>query len=95
MVSFRLTEEEYERLKQMSLDECTRSVSDFARVALCGLPVRQGALAGASAPLAVEKLEGTVRQLTMEVHELRGMLETLLSRSPDHGMEASVREATQ
>jgi len=95
MVSFRLTEDEYERLKQMSLDECTRSVSDFARAALCGLPGR-GAQAGeAPAPLAVEKLEGTVRELTLEVQELRGMLETLLSRSPDPAMEAAAQEATQ
>ena len=95
MVSFRLTEEEYERLKKMSLDESTRSVSDFARTALCGLPGRHEAAAEAVAPLVVEKLEGTVRQLRLEVHELRGMLETLLSRDAGRAIGPPAQEATQ
>ena len=42
MVSFRLSEDEYERLKDLSLMECARSVSEFARAALCKLPNGNG-----------------------------------------------------
>jgi len=37
VVSFRLSDDEYESLKQVSLAEGARSVSDYARLALCGL----------------------------------------------------------
>ena len=62
MVSFRLSEDEYARLKDLSLMECARSVSEFARAALCKLPGANGDSATTTGP-RMEKLEGAVRQL--------------------------------
>jgi hypothetical protein len=74
MVSFRLSEEEYERLKDLSLMECARSVSDFARAALCRLPNGDGEAPGEAAP-RMDKLEVAVRQLRLEMHQLRLLVE--------------------
>ena len=80
MVSFRLSEDEYERLKDLSLTECARSVSDFARAALCRLPAGSPPADGPGP--RVDRLEGTVRQLKFELFELRQLVETLLDRGP-------------
>jgi hypothetical protein len=81
MVSFRLSEEEYERLKDLSLTERARSISDFARIALCRLPDTD-TVACKDGP-RVDKLEGTVGQLKVDIRELRQMLEAVLSRIPE------------
>ncbi len=90
MVSFRLSEDEYERLKELSITECARSVSDFARAALCKLPSANGESAVTAAP-RIEKLEDTVRQLKVELRQLRQLVEA--SMNPAHGERenASVR----
>jgi len=74
MVSFRLSEDEYERLKEISNMERARSVSDFARAALCRLPDGTGD-AGTTAAPRMEKLEGAVEQLRLEMHQLRQWIE--------------------
>jgi hypothetical protein len=76
MVSFRLSEDEYTRLRDQSLAGCARSVSEFARAALCRIP---GVPAGLSEPSSnrLEHLEGTVRQLGVDLLDLRRLVETL------------------
>ena len=76
MVSFRLSEDEYERLKDLSLTERARSVSDFARAALCKLPNGNDDSIATTAAPRMEKLEGAVSQLKQEMHQLRQMVET-------------------
>ena len=76
MVSFRLSEEEYERLKDLSLTESARSVSEFARNALCRMPVKDGNGDAAVEP-RMEKLEGAMTQLSQEMHQLRRLVEMI------------------
>ncbi|MGA2134357.1 MAG: hypothetical protein ABSH50_18860 [Bryobacteraceae bacterium] len=94
MVSFRLSEDEYERLKDLSLMECARSVSEFARAALCKLPGGNGDSATPAAP-RMEKLEGAVRQLRTEMRELRQIVEATLGQVPERVEAASLQENNQ
>jgi hypothetical protein len=99
MVSFRLSEDEYERLKDLSLMECARSVSEFARAALCKLPGNgngngNGDSATSAAP-RMEKLEGAVRQLKMEMHQLRQLVETARGQVSGEPETASLQENNQ
>ena len=93
MVSFRLSEDEYERLKDLSLMECARSVSEFARSALCKLPGGNGD-SSSTAP-RMEKLEGAVRQLRTEMHQLRQLVETTLGPVPVGPETANLQENNQ
>ena len=95
MVSFRLSEDEYERLKDLSLMECARSVSEFARAALCKLPNGNGNGDSASAAPRMEKLEGAVRQLRMEMHQLRQLVEMTRGRAPGEPEAANLQENNQ
>ena len=94
MVSFRLSEDEYERLKDMSLMECARSVSEFARATLCKLPGGNGDPAATTAP-RMERLEGAVMQLRLEMHQLRQLVETTLDRVPGRNGTAELQESNQ
>jgi len=94
MVSFRLSEDEYERLKDLSLTECARSVSEFARAAICKLPTGNGDSAATAAP-RMEKLEGAVRQLRMEMHQLRQLVETTRGQVPGDPETANLQENNQ
>ena len=78
MISFRVSEREFEMLKAMSEAKGARSVSDFARVALCGH--RNGA--------SIESIEPdeTITLLRKEVEDLkvyvRRVAEILEAREP-------------
>ena len=93
MVSFRLSEDEYERLKDLSLMECARSVSEFARATLCKLPGANGD-ATAAAP-RMDKLEGAVLQLRLEMHQLRQLVESTLDRVPAANRTRELQESNQ
>jgi hypothetical protein len=100
MVSFRLSEDEYERLKDLSLMDCARSVSEFARAALCKLPTGNGNGNGngdstITAAPRMEKLEGAVRQLRMEMHQLRQLVESATGQVPGEPETASLQENNQ
>ncbi len=94
MVSFRLSEDEYERLKDLSLMECARSVSEFARAALCKLPNGNGDSATTAAP-RMERLEGAVRQLKLEMRQLRQLVEMTMDPSAGDKETASLQENNQ
>ena len=93
MLSFRLSEDEYERLKEISLAERARSVSEFARAALCNIPEGKGAAAGSAAP-RVEELEGAVKQLKQEMHQLRQLVEAI-GMPPPKPETANLEENSQ
>jgi len=93
MVSFRLSEDEYERLKDMSLMECARSVSEFARATLCKLPGGNGDPV-AAAP-RMDRLEGAVLQLRLEMHQLRQLVESTLDRVPARNGARELQESNQ
>jgi hypothetical protein len=94
MVSFRLSEDEYERLKDLSLTECARSVSEFARAALCKLPSGNGDSGMAPAP-RMEKLEGAVRQLKIEMRQLRQLVETTMGPAAGEQETNGLQENSQ
>ena len=94
MVSFRLSEDEYERLKDLSLMECARSVSEFARAALCKLPNGNGDSVTTAAP-RMEKLEGAVRQLKLEMRQLRQLVEATMGPATGDKEIASLQENNQ
>ena len=66
MISFRVSEREFELLRSKSEAEGARSVSEFARLALCGQTT--AAAAASSAPAAIDPPE--IRRLRDELQEL-------------------------
>ena len=94
MVSFRVSEDEYERLKDMSLQQCARSVSDFARSILCKLPAASGVSGDGTGP-RVDKLEGAVKQLRLDMNQLRQIVETTLGCVTAPAETASIQENNQ
>jgi hypothetical protein len=62
MVSFRLSEQEYDTLKKSSISNGARSVSDFARLVACQDSAKlEDALHSLSK--AMEKLDGSIQKL--------------------------------
>jgi hypothetical protein len=94
MVSFRLSEDEYERLKDMSLMECARSVSEFARSTLCRLPGAANDSAESAGP-RMERLEGALRQLRLDMNQLRQLVESSLEPVSLRAEAASLQENNQ
>jgi len=63
ILTFRLAEEEFERIKSLCVAEGARSISDFARAALCN--------AAAPRPISMEAgLDARMRRLDGKVEEL-------------------------
>jgi hypothetical protein len=71
MISLRLSEHEFEQLKATSEAQGARSVSDYARVALCGFSSKPDGNLEAD----VQKLSGDLRQLNHDVRRLTELLE--------------------
>ncbi len=69
MISFRLSEDEYERLKQNSLAGGARSVSDYARLVLSDL------MAGRLA--TDHRAETRIEEIDRRIDELRSELKRL------------------
>lgn len=81
IVSFRLTEEEYEALFACCVSTGARSLSDYARSAACG-PLSDGKDSGGDGKAEksirklrnrVEELDRLVRQLTLEMDSYRAI----------------------
>jgi hypothetical protein len=73
IVVFRLTQEEYESLKDVCVNRGARNISDFARSALLRF---MGADGQTAVDQRLAELEATVRRLAQ-------LLETLVSRSAE------------
>jgi hypothetical protein len=69
-VSFRLSDDEYENLRQVSLAEGARSVSDYARLTLCRL-------LGGSREGAGNGIEARVLQLDEQIQAMQNELRRL------------------
>ena len=74
MVNFRLSEDEYEYLKNTCLTEGARSISDFARAAVCRTLTNHTAPPGEPLDAWVRKLDGKVEELDRAVKELSALL---------------------
>jgi hypothetical protein len=71
MISFRVSEHEFELLKTQSESEGARSVSDFARLALCG---HRGQPGQPTEP-DINKLKDEIDQLNTHVRRVTELLE--------------------
>jgi len=78
LVSFRLSEEEYESLRSLSIAQKARSVSDFARAALRNVLVtstHQTEFASAS-----KSMEMTISHLTQSMGELSRVISQVVRK---------------
>jgi hypothetical protein len=79
MISFRVSEPEFELLKVKSEADGARSISDFVRLVLCG---------SATGPTdrvdkGINQLSGDIQQLSVEVRRATELLETSRPSAPD------------
>ncbi len=71
IVSFRLSPEEYEAIKERCVTEGARSISDFARTSACNsLPPRESSQRGLVSEATIRLLRAKVDELEREVHRL-------------------------
>ena len=68
IISFRVSDEEFEILLQVSEAQGAHSISDYARLAACRAIAESGA--GATLAVQVEALESRVQQLSSQVERL-------------------------
>lgn len=71
MISFRVSEDEFEQLRHKSEAQGARSVSDYARVALCG---SSNALDG-HAERDIQDLSDGLERLSVDVRRLADLIE--------------------
>jgi len=81
LVSFRLSDEEYERLQGACVAEGARSISDFARAALQRTVTGQNPLA----ELPAESVGSGTRELIDTMRELNRQLSQLVSLAQSAG----------
>ena len=82
IVSFRLSQEEYDALKDTCLAEGARSISDFARSAACRL-ARNGNGSDETLQAAVLTLQERVEELDRELKRLAHLLEASQPAAPE------------
>ena len=72
MISFRVSEDEFQQLKSQSESRGAGSVSDYARLSLCG------EISGPPDPLAsrILELDGDLRHLRVHVERLTAVVES-------------------
>ena len=87
MISFRVSEREFEQLKNKSEAEGARSISDFARLALCGSN-------GASERVdqGINRLSGDVQQLSADVRRVTELIEASASRPSRPAISLTARK---
>ena len=82
IVTFRLAEEEFERIKNMCAEEGARSMSDYARNSLCNSIGARGAHADAGLDSRVGRLDRKVEELDQAVKILTQLVGDGLSARP-------------
>jgi len=75
IVSFRLSQEEYDALKDTCIAQGARSISDFARSAACRLARNGNGSPDEALEATIRMLEGRVELLDREVKRLAHLLE--------------------
>jgi hypothetical protein len=89
LVSFRLSEQEYEALQNISASEGARSISDFARAALCevligGKTAGNGSRPGDHTVSVLEKLTMTMGELNQVMTRLSVLVESSSNNGNGH-----------
>jgi len=70
MISFRLTEDEYDRCRELCYSQGLRSVSEMARAGLNLLLEQPGRVAKEALEARVAELEGRLHMLSLELRRL-------------------------
>ncbi len=84
IVTFRVAEEEFEQLKTLSVAEGARSLSDYARAAVCNPSPSRPAMREVELDARVRKLDGKVEELDRAVRELTELVSSgYLARRAD------------
>src|SRR5712692_7030163 len=79
MVNFRLSDDEYESLRSFCTTEGVRSISDFARSAVCRSLTNGSDFADEQLEVRVHELDGKVDALAGTVRQLTELMQTALS----------------
>ena|ERR1700693_1434003 len=72
MVSFRVSEDEFEQLRSKSEAQGARSVSDYARVSLCACT----ATLDRQREIKMQELSESIQQLNLDIHRLFELIES-------------------
>jgi uncharacterized protein (DUF1778 family) len=83
IVSFRLSQEEYDALKDTCVAQGARSISDFARSAACRLARNGNGFQDEALQAAVLTLQGRVEELDRELKRLAHLLEASRPATPE------------
>ncbi len=75
MISFRLSEDEYEFFRKDSLSQGARSLSDYARSALRRLILGESGASGNGVEAKIQQLDGSMQELSQQVRRLLLLLE--------------------
>jgi uncharacterized protein (DUF1778 family) len=75
IVSFRLSQEEYDALKDTCITQGARSISDFARSAACRLARNGNGFPDEAAETTVRTLQARVEELERQVRRLARLLD--------------------
>lgn len=71
MISFRVSENEFERLKNKSESKGARSVSDYARLSLCGAT----ATLDSQHEVKIQELSEGIQRLSLDIRRLFELIE--------------------
>ena len=81
MISFRLTEEEYGRFRELCFSQGIRSVSEMARAALNLMLEQPDRVPASSLEGRVSEIEGRIHILSLEVKKLNQSLSEVPARA--------------
>ncbi len=84
MISFRVTESEFEALRIKSEEQGSRSISDYARIAL-----RESPASDPSIQADLDRLSLDVRRLSMDIRHLTELIENPRGMSMARGHAAA------
>ncbi len=80
MVSFRVSENEFEQLRSKSEAEGARSVSDYARLSLCG----RTDTSADTPPMTIQELSDGIQRLSLDIRRLFELMESPQSNQNGH-----------
>ena len=89
MISFRVSEREFEMLKSKSESEGARSVSDFARDALCGRGGNETARGEPAETATLADLKDRISELNETVRRVAEMIEQSSPSRPENLADAT------
>lgn len=90
-ISFRVSEDEFEQLRSESEKQGARSVSDYARLSLCG----SAGSGDYQREITIQQLSESVQRLSSDIHRLFELIESPRPRhDPDHAISAKQNTAS-